>query len=216
MEQTHNSSPAASFNVSQFEANGDEKFETRERIVAAASKRFEHYGYAKTTMAEIARDLEMSTGNLYRFYESKLDIAVAIAEVKNCEEDEMYLAIAQGAGTALERLEAHCFRVLRHTFTMIAESPKIYEIARVISDNRPSFSNKRLAQERKVLCIILADGVKEGVFAEGSETEETAEMLQTAMMKFHYPQLFSKLTLPALERELKGVLSLMLRGLYKR
>ncbi|GAV21360.1 bacterial regulatory proteins, TetR family [Mariprofundus micogutta] len=39
----------------------------KERIVAAARQRFSHYGYGKTTMAEIASDCQMSVGNLYRF-----------------------------------------------------------------------------------------------------------------------------------------------------
>jgi hypothetical protein len=43
-----------------------------------------------------------------------------------------------------------------------------------------------------------------------------AEMMQAATMKFGVPQLFSKLTLPKLERELEGVLNLVLHGIYAR
>ena len=39
--------------------------ETALRILEAASDRFLHYGYGKTTMSEIAKDCNMSTGNLY-------------------------------------------------------------------------------------------------------------------------------------------------------
>ena len=56
-----------------------EKDNIREQIVEAAKKRFSHFGYAKTTMAEVATDCAMSPGNLYRFYPGKLDIAEAIA-----------------------------------------------------------------------------------------------------------------------------------------
>jgi hypothetical protein len=38
-------------------------------------------------------------------------------------------------------------------------------------------------------------------------------MIQAATMKFRYPQLWSKLTLPQLERELDGVLKLLVDGL---
>ena len=41
----------------------------------------------------------------------------------------------------------------------------------------------------------------------------TAEMLQSATMKFRYPQLHSKLPYEKLERELDGVLNLLLNGL---
>ncbi|MFN9357805.1 MAG: TetR/AcrR family transcriptional regulator, partial [Alphaproteobacteria bacterium] len=50
----------------------------RGNILEAARKRFLHYGYAKTTMAEIASDCSMSPGNLYRYFPGKLDIAEAI------------------------------------------------------------------------------------------------------------------------------------------
>ena len=56
-----------------------EKESIREQIVDAAKKRFSHFGYAKTTMAEVATDCSMSPGNLYRFFPGKLDIAEAIA-----------------------------------------------------------------------------------------------------------------------------------------
>jgi len=52
---------------------------TREQILSAATGRFERYGYGKTTMAEIAGDCEMSAANLYRYFESKLDIGAALA-----------------------------------------------------------------------------------------------------------------------------------------
>ena len=56
-----------------------EKDTVRYQIVEAAKKRFSHFGYAKTTMAEVATDCAMSPGNLYRFFPGKLDIAEAIA-----------------------------------------------------------------------------------------------------------------------------------------
>ncbi len=44
--------------------------EVRERIVEAANARFSHYGFNKTTLAEIAGDCSMSTTNLYRYFEA--------------------------------------------------------------------------------------------------------------------------------------------------
>ena len=48
------------------------------------------------------------------------------------------------------------------------------------------------------------------------DKEFTAEMMQSALMKFRYPQLWSKLTLPKLERELDGVLRLLIDGIERR
>jgi hypothetical protein len=62
---------------------------------------------------------------------------------------------------------------------------------------------------------LLEEGADAGVFAK-SDFNVTAEMLQSATMKFSIPQLFSHLTLSKLERELEGVLNLLLAGLHVR
>ena len=66
--------------------------DTRTMILHAAVERILHYGYSKTTMAEIARDCNMSAGNIYRFFASKLDIAEAMAHKFN---EEAYLTFSQ-------------------------------------------------------------------------------------------------------------------------
>ena len=63
--------------------------------------------------------------------------------------------------------------------------------------------------------IILTEGNQNGEF-DVEDIDFTAEMLQSAMMKFRYPQLWSNLKLPALEREFNGVARLLLVGLAGR
>ncbi|MCC2598355.1 TetR/AcrR family transcriptional regulator [Sphingobacterium sp. FBM7-1] len=43
----------------------------KEQIVQAALKRFSHYGFNKTTMSEIAVDLNITKANLYYYYPDK-------------------------------------------------------------------------------------------------------------------------------------------------
>ena len=60
---------------------------------------------------------------------------------------------------------------------------------------------------------ILEQGIAEGDFAAMENPNFVAEMMQAATMKFKYPQLWSRLTLPKLERELEGVMDIILAGL---
>lgn len=55
--------------------------EIPENILHAARERSTMYSFNKTTMAEIAKDCDMSAANLYRFYENKLDINLDINRV---------------------------------------------------------------------------------------------------------------------------------------
>jgi len=186
----------------------------RDKIVEAAKKRFSHFGYGKTTMAEIATDCGMSPGNLYRFFPGKLDIAEAIAS----EDYEAHLtharkiALAPGKN-ARERLRDLLFAELRRTYQKLEKDPRVLEMATQIGHERPQFINWMLANERTILVELMEEAEKRGEMIPPGDKEEIAEMIQSATMKFRYPQLWSKLSLAKLERELDGVLNLMFQGL---
>ena len=186
----------------------------REKIIEAAKCRFSHFGYGKTTMAEVAGDCEMSPGNLYRFFPGKLDIAEAIAT----EDYERHLAHLRKLAitpnrNARDRLRDLLFEELRRTYHKLEKDPRALEMAQVIAHQRPQFANWMLANERKILVELMEEAERRGELMPPLDKEETAEMIQAATMKFRYPQLWSRLTLPKLERELDGVLKLLIQGL---
>jgi AcrR family transcriptional regulator len=190
-----------------------EKDSVRCQIVEAAKKRFSHFGYAKTTMAEVAADCSMSPGNLYRFFPGKLDIAECIAT----EDYQRHLASLRQLAMAPDRsararLRDLLFEELRRTYHKLERDPRAYEMATVIAHERPQYANWMLANERKIFVELFNDAEGNGEFVI-ADKETTAEMIQAATMKFRYPQLWSKLTLPKLERELDGVIKLLIDGL---
>lgn len=194
----------------------DEKIATRDRILHAAMLRIKHYGYGKTTMAEIAADCDMSPGNIYRFFEAKIDIAEAMARLHYAAEQAELAAIARKKDwPADKRLRELFFKRLRGSYLLFEENAKILEVAEVLHRERPLLANEQLALERVFLTALLEEGEKTGLFGPGDHAF-TAEMIQAATMKFSVPQLFSRLTLPKLERELEGVLNLLLNGIYTR
>jgi AcrR family transcriptional regulator len=201
----------------KFEGRSDRdmtKDTVRDKIVEAAKKRFSHFGYGKTTMAEIATDCAMSPGNLYRFFPGKLDIAEAIASLDYEDHLEHLRKIALAPGkNAPERLRDLLFAELRRTYHKLEKDPRVLEMATQIGHERPQFINWMLANERKIIVELMDDAERRGEFIPPGDKEMIAEMIQSATMKFRYPQLWSKLTLPKLERELDGVLDLMFRGL---
>jgi len=77
---------------------------TRERILAAASRRFQTFGYRRTGIGEIARDVGLAAGTLYRYFPGKEEIFLEVFRRLN----EAWLAAGRAAlaepGTAPERL----------------------------------------------------------------------------------------------------------------
>src|SRR5207237_7146907 len=148
-----------------------------------------------------------------RFFPGKLDIAECIAteDYRKHLESLGKLALAP-ARSARARLRDLLFEELRRTYHKLEKDPRAYEMATVIAHERPQYANWMLANERKVFIALFEDAAQKGEFVI-SDKETTAEMIQAATMKFRYPQLWSKLTLPKLERELDGVVKLLNDGL---
>ena len=67
-------------------------------ILEKALDRFVQYGFGKTTMVEIAKDCGMSAGNLYRYFESKFDIGVGVAQEYIAEAEQILRGRPAAAG----------------------------------------------------------------------------------------------------------------------
>src|SRR5687768_6713954 len=50
----------------------------RDQIVEAAREHFRHYGYAKTTVSDLAKSIGFSKAYIYKFFDSKQAIGEAI------------------------------------------------------------------------------------------------------------------------------------------
>jgi AcrR family transcriptional regulator len=185
----------------------------KRQIAHAARERFSHFGYCKTTMSEIAEDCKMSPGNLYRYFAGKIDIAEEIAD----EHAQAILDRARGVVrdpnlSAVEKLHKFLFDSMKNTFDVLADDPRIFEIAEIISKERPEYGNRHLKKERGLIVEILSTGNASGIF-NIPDVMYVAEMIQSATYKFKYAQLHSHLSYEQLERELEGVFQLLMGGL---
>lgn len=185
----------------------------RKKIVEAARERFVHYGYCKTTMAEVAADCNMSTGNLYRYFPGKLDIAEEIGWDSVQETCDALRDVVRKAGPEPRAmLRAFLFETLERTFDRIAHHPKIFELADILRRERPEFGARRQAVERSILVEILSAGNTSGEFAI-DDVVATATLIQALTLKYRFPQLHSQQPLAELRRELDAVISLVFCGL---
>lgn len=185
----------------------------REKIIDAARARFSHYGYPKTTIAELAEDCAMSPGNIYRFFKGKIDIAVEIARREALTAVEVVEAVLDcPVRSSRQRLEEVVFADLRYTFHLLENQPKTLELAQIVVSDRPQFQIESLRRERRVFQRILHEGQASGeFFVENVATTTIA--LHATTTKYRYAQLFTNQTLAELERELAHVMTLIMRGL---
>lgn len=195
----------------------NDKSDPREAILKAAADRILHYGYNKTTMSEIAADCGMSAGNIYRFYQSKIDIAEAMTREFSKKTRAFLEDIIRDAARSPSR-KMHDFFIsrLEMTFRVFEANPKLMELAEIMGRERPEFFAEERAQERMQIERILDEGRDSGDFALPTDLTITADLVQCAMMKFRVPQLWTTEQLDALRPELAGVLNLVFTGLSAR
>ncbi len=187
--------------------------ETSLRILEVAGRRFLHYGYQKTAMNEIARDLSMSTGNLYRFFPSKLAIAEAIALKREAGEINYLEQITESKDPPIDKLKKFAFHIFRSGFDKFYENRKVIEIAQIIVSERPQFLERRLKIERDLLLRIYAQGQADQTLKVLQNPEEIFKGFQCAIMRYRIGFMPENSDFEQLAHELDLILDIIINGL---
>src|ERR1700738_3467971 len=87
----------------QAEKESKEK-DTHRQIVEVAERLFRQIGFQKTMVADIARELHMSTANIYRFFAAKSEINEAVCVDLLGRIEAGAEKIAASRGTAQQRV----------------------------------------------------------------------------------------------------------------
>ena len=186
--------------------------ETSIQILNAASERFLHYGYGKTTMSEIAKDCGMSTGNLYRFFPSKLHIAEKFVQVLRRDHVAQLQAIADQDGvSAPEQIRAFMKLKMRLSYDRFHDNPKAYELSLSLMAERPNIADEWESAEAVVLGEILEKGNKDGCLVIRDPARNT-RTLQDAVHKFTSPTIIHEGEFDELSDELDAVIDVLLDG----
>lgn len=182
-------------------------------ILEKAIDRFVLYGFGKTTMVEIAKDCGMSAGNLYRYFESKFDIGVGVAQQYISNAEEILREVLQRPGLKpVQRLEAFVLEKLRFMYSQIIEQPNAQDLVNYILDERWDLVERHRDAQNALMAEILSEGNRTGDF-NISDVVQAANSIYAMTAKFRLPHFIKNVTLEKLEKEAKGVVALMVKGL---
>ncbi len=131
----------------------------RTRILDAARDLFLRFGYPKTSMQEIAGACEMSAANLYRYYDGKLAIGLAVAAreqagtLATCD-----LAVQAAGFKTTERLTALFHGIIDATRRKMKKAPQLFELDMLVTRENPAVRQRFLSEiENRVLAILTAE-----------------------------------------------------------
>ena len=187
--------------------------EIKHNILDKAFARFGHFGFGKTTMAEIAKDCEMSAGNLYRYFENKKEIGAGCA--KRCMQQKLELVreiVRNHRIKPEKKLQAFALEVLEYMHHQFSDQPAVMELVDFISRERWDIVLQYMEQERSLLSEILSEGNRSGDF-NIPDVLGTAKWIQAALIKFIAPRFMDAFTLEELRNEAIGVTAILTKGL---
>ncbi len=159
------------------------------QIVSAARSRFRHYGFAKTSMQEIAEDCGMSAANLYRYYESKQGIAAAVIKTDLTQlYDACQEAVALAGPHVAAALTALFGASIDVTRRQIKQAPLLFELSMAVTREMPALRIQVLGEIRRMIREILEAGQARGEIPDG-DAAERAELILFAGAPFVMPWL---------------------------
>ncbi len=183
----------------------------RHQILEAAARRFADYGYSKTTVAEIAGDCGMSSGNVYRYFDSKEAIAIARVEDKLEEKARVCEAAVDATAPSIEQLHQYLLARLRFTHAFNCGGSHLHELVQLITDRHRDLIERYDARAVDWLAKIIGRGAERGEFR-SLDVRRAAVAVAAATLAFCVP-FFMQEPLESLEGKLDGLLDLLHQGL---
>jgi AcrR family transcriptional regulator len=130
-------------------------YDTAQRMLATALLLYRRHGYKKTTVTDIARELSMSSANIYRFFRSKKAIDETVVKSLFNEILAAIIEAARSRGSATDRLRAVLLAIGSGSAVQTTHEPHLRDlIADAVRMNWPPtayYLDRRLEIIRSVL-----------------------------------------------------------------
>jgi AcrR family transcriptional regulator len=160
--------------------------DTRARIIAAAEALFRRMGFAKTTVADIAAELDMSPANVYRFFSSKNAIVEAICKHCLSDVEEKAWTVARSKASAAERMERLILGILAYHMENFYTEKRVNELVVAAIESSWDAIKAHKQVMLNVAELIVRDGIAAGEF-EPVDPRETADLIMRSVLVFTHP-----------------------------
>ncbi|MDR6959425.1 AcrR family transcriptional regulator [Pseudomonas brassicacearum] len=169
---------------------GPADHEIRDQIVAAANEHFSQYGYAKTTVSDLAKAIGFSKAYIYKFFDSKQAIGEAICTqclgkiVAAVEQ-----AINEDGLSPTERFRRLVKTLLTTGVDLFFNDRKLYDIAAFSASERWPSARGYETRIKGFVLQIVREGRELGEFERKTPLDETVDAIHLALRPFVNPLL---------------------------
>jgi AcrR family transcriptional regulator len=159
---------------------------TRQRIIEAAEDVFRRFGSQKTNVVDVARELGVSHGSVYRHFDSKAALRDAVVEGWLRKVSDPLQKIAESNAPPEQRLRAWFDTLRSIKRRKIDTDPHLFNVTREIFSETRGVVKDHIQMLIAQLERIIGDGVAAGVFS-SDDPAATASAMFDAMARFHDP-----------------------------
>jgi AcrR family transcriptional regulator len=186
----------------------------REHLLAAFERLVHRYGPSKTTIADVAREAEVSVGAVYLDFPSKEALLAEISDRKHRALLDAMRAAAQTKRPYAERLRAMIDAKIEELFDLEGQGPHACDVLHCKHDALTSVHARFRDEELAIVVELLKAGNKSGEL-HVIKAESTARAVLAAYARFTPPWLF---VAPREETRtlLRSVHELVLYGVVRR
>jgi AcrR family transcriptional regulator len=156
----------------------------RQQIIAAAYDYFAHYGYGKTTVADLAKAIGFSKAYIYKFFGSKQAIGQAICA--QCSDEiiaETNAAVEEGR-TATDKLRRFFRAIIKAKMSLLFNERRLYDVSSVSATERWPAYLRHGDQLLAMVTEIVQAGRESGEFERKTPLDETCRAILQAMQPF--------------------------------
>jgi AcrR family transcriptional regulator len=192
---------------------GPIEHERRSQIIQAADEHFRRYGYNKTSVADLAKAIGVSSAYVYRFFESKQAIGEAIVGMTLGRLDAALREIAESPQSASQRLRLIFKTLTKLGLELFFAERKLHDICVAATSNHWNAVSTHKAALLQVVQKVVTDGRESGEFERKTPLDETCLAIWETLMPFAHPVLLEQRSPEELELSVVAVTNLVLRSL---
>lgn len=191
---------------------GPADHERRDQIIAAANEHFRHYGYNKTTIADLADAIGLSKAYIYKFFESKKAIGEAICALQHDSLRAILQAIVDDETSASDRLRRIFVALARNTVALFFHDRKMHDIVYSSVEEEWTPAKDFRAWLRGMVERLIREGRDSGDFERKTPIDETCHAIMLVLQSIHHPLLLEQ-RLETLDEDAATLANLVLRSL---
>lgn len=170
-------------------SRGPTEHEVRAQIVEAATEYFSRYGYEKTTVSDLAKEIGFSKAYIYKFFDSKQAIGEVICANRLAAIIEAVNQTVSDAHSATEKFRRMFRALVASGSQLFFQDRKLYDIAAVAAGT-PWPSAKGYEQQiRQQISDIVLLGRETGEFERKTPLDETVNAIFLVMKPYFNPLL---------------------------